>query len=718
MAQVVWFLVFNIAAISLFATMHGFSAEADLLSSLPYQSYVCLVLIEAVVLFSPCFVALLASLTRFRRSALRVAVGIVLAISLIYLVDLGIYVTLREHLLSRVFGRFLFTVGPFLHAYLLPVHWLSLAGVLLAWSVFQILAWKLSGYLANRESSRNHDTEESSKTLPLRHAIPLMLVGAAPFVLAIWPAFSQWDQSLLEMQRYSDRHPIAATGLFAANSVPSFQEGSVAAMRGTSLMLQNAGAREQLISDYQSLKVSRKTSDAKLPDIAIVVSECFRADVLSPKTTPNLFKQAQQGLWLREHYSVGNASNLSFFGIMFGLEGHLFDAAAEMPVGLFSGLKQLGYQTGFFGRDDFQFFQMETFCHPSRFDVSRFLEPHENTTTDIIAIEQARQFFDREGPYADQSDQPRVAIIYVYAPHNWYHEKADEVHTSDDAAALLPTGLTNSHENFARFLNSIHFMDRAIEPLLDQDRIVVVTGDHGESFGEDGRSMHGSALSKVQLHVGMVAAGPGIPERKVDQRTSHTDIYPTLLDAIGAAVDKPQVLAGQSALAEIPVDRKIACRSMASAGNLFLPSVAAAPSVAEVAEKAFGYLGFFQWHDYTLAPGGWVDQFAESVPFESSKSTETQTEKTWQNAEPFRMWLRQRLGESFADIPTEIEPVLRLSLESDEGAVVLKSIQMVAALPNQGADGFREELRSLLASPDAAVRSSAFNLLHRLSSVE
>jgi arylsulfatase A-like enzyme len=67
------------------------------------------------------------------------------------------------------------------------------------------------------------------------------------------------------------------------------------------------------------------------------------------------------------------------------------------------------------------------------------------------------------------------------------------------------------------------------------DTILVVTGDHGESFGEHGDWLHGLALYESEIHVplllrhphrlpaGQVVAGP----------VQHVDVFPTLLDLAG-----------------------------------------------------------------------------------------------------------------------------------------------------------------------------------------
>jgi hypothetical protein len=83
---------------------------------------------------------------------------------------------------------------------------------------------------------------------------------------------------------------------------------------------------------------------------------------------------------------------------------------------------------------------------------------------------------------------------------------------------------------------------------LDRKRILLVTGDHGESFGEDGLYLHSSALTQVQLQTPLMLYVPGRPSRRMHEPTCHTDILPTLMHAIDGLIDEPRFLHGRSLL--------------------------------------------------------------------------------------------------------------------------------------------------------------------------
>ncbi|HTM19735.1 MAG TPA: sulfatase-like hydrolase/transferase, partial [Kofleriaceae bacterium] len=64
--------------------------------------------------------------------------------------------------------------------------------------------------------------------------------------------------------------------------------------------------------------------------------------------------------------------------------------------------------------------------------------------------------------------------------------------------------------------------------------VVVITGDHGEGFGEHGIWQHGYNLYAAQTRVPLILRIPGVPGREVDTPVGHVDILPTLADLAGA----------------------------------------------------------------------------------------------------------------------------------------------------------------------------------------
>ena len=64
--------------------------------------------------------------------------------------------------------------------------------------------------------------------------------------------------------------------------------------------------------------------------------------------------------------------------------------------------------------------------------------------------------------------------------------------------------------------------------------VLVITGDHGEGFGEHGVTEHGYHLYAAQTKVPMIIRVPGLAPRISETPAGHVDIMPTLANLAGA----------------------------------------------------------------------------------------------------------------------------------------------------------------------------------------
>jgi len=105
----------------------------------------------------------------------------------------------------------------------------------------------------------------------------------------------------------------------------------------------------------------------------------------------------------------------------------------------------------------------------------------------------------------------------------------------------------------ARYDASISFLDARVGRLLDrldelglaQNSLVIVTSDHGETFGERHWVGHQSATYQDEIHVPLIVRFPGEARGRVDDRpTSSVDLAPTVLDVLGLTV--PETMQGRS----------------------------------------------------------------------------------------------------------------------------------------------------------------------------
>ncbi len=84
---------------------------------------------------------------------------------------------------------------------------------------------------------------------------------------------------------------------------------------------------------------------------------------------------------------------------------------------------------------------------------------------------------------------------------------------------------------------------------LDKRTVIVITGDHGEAFGEHGEYFHGRDLWDEIVRVPLIVHVPGATPRRITRRVSHADLEPTVLELAG--VDPDLGARGQSLVTEV-----------------------------------------------------------------------------------------------------------------------------------------------------------------------
>jgi arylsulfatase len=108
--------------------------------------------------------------------------------------------------------------------------------------------------------------------------------------------------------------------------------------------------------------------------------------------------------------------------------------------------------------------------------------------------------------------------------------------------------------------------------VLDQT-ILVLTSDHGESFGEHGYLQHGPRVDETVLHVPLLIRFPqGSPHGRaggrIEQLVRTVDIVPTVLDALGLSFPAP--LDGQSLLPALKEGHDLQLPAYAESGREFM----------------------------------------------------------------------------------------------------------------------------------------------------
>ena len=298
---------------------------------------------------------------------------------------------------------------------------------------------------------------------------------------------------------------------------------------------------------FQRISSVRPPDDAdhlagtRRPNVVLIVLESLRADALDPRRMPRLDAWSHQGLRLDRHYAGANASHLGMFALLYGRHPLLYDRTLDAHVRpqLTHTLRRAGYRSTYWTASHPEWLRMEEFLN----NTGNFDETHFQPTDDWPAADRAI-LGDISRLLAENRDRPQLIVVFLMSTHYPYRYPPDyERHTPSmnvktnllsDVGAQTP----EFHQAiWNRYLNAVGFADDLVGDFLqglDPTRdLVIVTGDHGESFYEDGTWMHfGGTLSEVQTRVPMVIRGPGISPGVISRATLHSDLVPTVLHAV------------------------------------------------------------------------------------------------------------------------------------------------------------------------------------------
>jgi len=286
----------------------------------------------------------------------------------------------------------------------------------------------------------------------------------------------------------------------------------------------------------------RLADDRPRWNVVWLVAESWRADTLVPDVMPETDEFARGALRFRQHVSGGNGTRMGVFSMFYGLYGAYwfpFLAESVAPVAI-DQLRADGYQFAVSTSAKFSFpeFDRTVWSRLPRGDLvegddrKRGWENDRELVTQLLARIDAR----------DKS-RPFFAFHFFESPHAQYWFPPESVirepYCKEMNYATLAASDMPQVRN--RYLNAVHHLDsqlgRIFQHLCDRglldDTIVVVTGDHGEEFMEKGRYGHHSTFSEEQIRTPLILSIPGVAPRVIDAVSSHLDLAPTVLHALG-----------------------------------------------------------------------------------------------------------------------------------------------------------------------------------------
>jgi arylsulfatase A-like enzyme len=219
-------------------------------------------------------------------------------------------------------------------------------------------------------------------------------------------------------------------------------------------------------------------------------------------------------------------------------------------------LRPLGYDTATISS------QNESWQGMRRFQTTRtrhyFFDSHDYDGPKIGSSRHAKLFDETTIDEAiDWIDRPRSGPFYLYvnlqATHYSYNRPAGDQarFPSPSIGELRDRGFTVSYMDIDEgalpamrdhYDSALHYQDaqigRLVEALRERqlydDTLLVITADHGESFGEAGVVTHGKTLREPEARPLLLMRLPGrLAPRDDLTPVSHIDVMPTVVDLLG-----------------------------------------------------------------------------------------------------------------------------------------------------------------------------------------
>jgi len=274
-------------------------------------------------------------------------------------------------------------------------------------------------------------------------------------------------------------------------------------------------------------------------NLLLITLDTTRADRIGPwngprNLTPNLDELATRSVIFERAYTPVPLTLPSHASLLTGLyppehglrvNSGLRRLEATVPL-LTEQLRRQGYRTGAF---------VGSFVLDRKFGLDRGFDLYDDK------MEEAH------GPTPGDAHghKMRIGERVVDAALGWLRQRPRnaffcwvhlfDAHTPHDARPKLFGSQFEDRPYDAGIAYVDQQVGRLIEELRrtgrDENTVIVVVGDHGESLGEHGERTHGFHVYNATLHVPLMIrwTGPEAPTRRISTPVSMVDLFPTLL---------------------------------------------------------------------------------------------------------------------------------------------------------------------------------------------
>ena len=337
--------------------------------------------------------------------------------------------------------------------------------------------------------------------------------------------------SMTEVTRFDDAYPVSYPA-----TARSFMES-----HGIDSSMQTPQSRSEK-SRKLSYPINPMQCSADTQQNVLLISvDSLRADMVDNETMPFLSQYRNKNQRFTKHFSGGTDFDTSMFTLMYGLQGNYSDRkefAVTSPM-LTNILTEQGYVQAFFAPTVSNDITNSAMFKGMQIHVSE--GANGSADADINTINAVNDW------QANQK-QPWFALVNLTAPKDYDTPIGFlGVQTIKPKMELKPA----QKVLFNQYRQSLNFIDQQLSTLLNNvsdDTVVIITGTYGQVFTSNSSDARND-LSPGNVNVPLIIHWPDTYGNKVNYRTSHYGIAPTILShVLGCTNPSTDYSAGRSLL--------------------------------------------------------------------------------------------------------------------------------------------------------------------------
>jgi arylsulfatase A-like enzyme len=304
--------------------------------------------------------------------------------------------------------------------------------------------------------------------------------------------------------------------------------------------------------------------------VILIVVDSLRADHLATygyrrATTPEINRFAQTSAVFTNAYSTSTWTPPSIMSILTGEYSWELNSNPRGDIPLTNGHRTIATLLASYGYETAGFYNTPYQLSPEAANVGGFDRWTDYGTSAPAAPAFVARGIDLALEALRSTTKPVFLFLHVLDPHNPYTPERNHFgRTPPDRFPspvdwILPDAvysvgkvsrcqLTKDPALIPQMMelydSEILEADRELGRLLRflesdrryRDALVILTGDHGEEFGEHGGLYHGARFFEETVRVPLIIRDPLRPSsagRRVGSTTSHVDLLPTILQAVG-----------------------------------------------------------------------------------------------------------------------------------------------------------------------------------------